>query len=186
MWNTASLALRADGTVALCAVAENATEQCLLAAAPSGVSFMQGIYLRVSRSGTELIGQYSVDGLEWASVGAWTPSWLPSENTIPGPYAPPLALPGTSGAASAGTSAATPADTVTSVGGAAGAATTGDVGAAGVWLTFSSLGLYVSDASGQRSSAQVSERPGALFSEFIIAGADGLPLGRGRAQVGHE
>ena len=92
-WNTLALSMRSDGTVALCPVVNGKALQCSVAPAPPTADPSQGLSLRMSQSSAGLLGEASADGTNWARVGAWIPTWLPSADAPPtGAYAPPVAL----------------------------------------------------------------------------------------------
>ena len=125
-WNSATLALRADGSLALCGVSRGVAQACQVASAPTGASVKQGAYLRVIQASGTLTAQVSADGVTWAQVGVWSALWLPKPGAFIGAYAPPAR-------ASASISAT------------AGATPNGVSG----WAPFTSVGLYVSGGGAQ-------------------------------------
>jgi regulation of enolase protein 1 (concanavalin A-like superfamily) len=99
-WNGATLALRADGTVALCAITNGESSWCSATPLPASAPTAQGVYLRASQTGDALTGQVSADGIHWTPVGAWRLAWLPGPDANTGAYAPPTGAAGGSGVSS--------------------------------------------------------------------------------------
>ncbi len=92
-WDTLALSVRSDGTVAFCPVVNGKALPCDTMDAPAPASSSQGLYLRISQSGTDLTGFVSANGVSWLSVGVWSPDWLSNTGASPiGAYAPPAAL----------------------------------------------------------------------------------------------
>ncbi len=148
-WNTLTLSVRSDGTVAFCPIAAGKAQTCDTAPAPTTASPSQKITLRLTQVGGKMTGAISVDRVNWTLVGSWSLPWIPSaEAPLLGAYAPPVAPVNMAASGLAPNAyAATP-------------------------LAFTSLGLFVEGASTHSSSGRqatgVTTGASAQFSAITV------------------